>query len=43
MALGAIDAYLNVYGENAKLEMPAIYGIDGTIGGLEAIKMEYIK
>lgn len=43
MALGAIDAYLNVYGENAKLEMPAIYGIDGTIGGLEAIKMEYMR
>ena len=42
MALGAIDAYLNMYGEDAKSKIPAIYGIDGTIGGLEAVKTGYM-
>ena len=42
MALGAIDAYLNIYGENARAMLPAIYGIDGTLGGLEAVKTGYM-
>ncbi|WP_155832329.1 galactose ABC transporter substrate-binding protein [Butyrivibrio sp. MC2013] len=41
MALGAIDAYLDVYGEEAVL--PAIYGIDGTTEGLEAVRKGYMK
>ncbi len=42
MALGAIDAYINIFGDKAKSMLPAIYGIDGTIGGLEAVKTGYM-